>query len=180
MAETSQAPAAPVRARRNRVEAPPAAPPPAAETPRQVEAEAGPVNPAQTRKPFGKRIQKLDNTPLAGFHCHWFNDYPGRIQAAKEAGYEHILDRDGKPQMRITGVAPPDQGGGGMRSYRMKIPIEWYEEDQKAKRDRDEEKMKQIRHGVVANTRPGEDGFYQPVNKAGTLGADIRMGNRKP
>ena len=124
------------------------------------------------RKPFGARNQRLDNSERPGYHRHWFNDYPGRIQAALEAGYTHVKDKAGKNMCRLVGTA---EGGGGLNAYRMEIPLEWYEADQKAKQARDEAKMDQIRRGIVAGVAPGEDGAYRPMNKAGSLGADIKM-----
>ena len=82
------------------------------------------------RKPFGARAQRLENPPIANYQCYWFNDLPGRIERAKEAGYEHVLDKDGKPVKKVVGVA---EGGGGLVAYRMKIPAEFYQADQEAK-----------------------------------------------
>jgi hypothetical protein len=44
------------------------------------------------RKPFGSMSLKLDYPQRDGFHRHWFNDIPGRIGRAQEAGYEHVKD----------------------------------------------------------------------------------------
>jgi hypothetical protein len=35
--------------------------------------------------------------PIPGYLCHWFRDDPARIEAAKAAGYEHVLDASGEP-----------------------------------------------------------------------------------
>jgi hypothetical protein len=82
------------------------------------------------RKPFGMRRQRLQNPPIPGFQCRWINDRPGRIDYAKECGWEHVLDSEGRPVKSVVGVA---EGGGGLIAYRMKVPLEWYEEDQAAK-----------------------------------------------
>lgn len=171
--------AAPVRARRGRpsaAEAPaiePAAPVVAGEG-----AAEGPVEipTPRVRKPFGARTQKLDNSERPGFHRHWFNDKGNRIEDALAAGYTFVNDRHGKKMSHVVGVA---EHGGGITAYRMEIPLDWYDEDQRKKVAIDEAKMNQIKHGVVAGVIPGEDGAYRPVNKSGTIGADIRIGNRK-
>lgn len=172
--------ATPVRARRGR---PPAAEAPAPAAPVAVSgvvvADAptdAPVAP-RVRKPFGARTQKLDNSERLGYHRHWFNDKGNRIRDAQEAGYSFVLDHAGKKMTHIVGVA--EAGGGGITAYRMEIPLEWYDEDQRKKVAAGEEKMNQIKHGIVAGVVPGEDGAYRPVNKSGTVGADIRIGNRK-
>ena len=170
--------ATPVRARRTRAE--PSAPTvePISPVPVVSDAESmpGPVSAQRARKPFGARAHKLDNSERPGFHRHWFNDWPGRIQTALEAGYTHVKDVEGKNMCRVVGT---QEHGGGLTAYRMEIPIEWYNEDQAAKEAREMEKMEQIRRGKVADVVPGQDGAYVPMNKSGTRGADIRMNNRK-
>src|SRR5262245_29732458 len=72
-----------------------------------VAQDAGPNPPARrVRIPFGTRQQRLDNTPIPGFQCYWVNDVPGRVDRAKRAGYEHVLDETGSPVKEIVGVAP--------------------------------------------------------------------------
>lgn len=177
--------AAPVRARR-------AGRPPAAETPAPTPAVTAVAAPAsapvaadgqadapvapRVRKPFGARKYKLDNSQRPGFSRHWFNDVGNRIRDAQEAGYNFVLDHAGNKMTHIVGKA---EGGGGIVGYRMEIPSDWYEADQAAKVAVNEEKMNQIKHGIAGGAVPGEDGAYRPVNQAGTLGADIRIGTRK-
>ena len=132
-----------------------------------------PERPANfVRKPFGSRNQKLDNSERPGFHRHWFNDRGSRIQDALAAGYTFVMTADGRKMSRTVGVA---EQGGGQAAYRMEIPLEWFNEDQKAKEDRNRAILDQIRNGVAAGVTPGQDGAYQPVNKSGTIGADIKM-----
>lgn len=120
---------APVRARKP-MTAPQQAPAqPVAADP--VAAPAETLAPAQgARRPFGARRQRLENPPIPGFQCYWFNDIADRIGEAKEAGYEHVTDASGKPVCKVVGVM---EGGGALKAYRMKLPIEFYEQDQAAK-----------------------------------------------
>lgn len=126
-----------------------------------------------TRKPFGSHVQKLKYPDRPGFHRHWFNDTPGRISRALEAGYKHVQGADGKNVARTVGVAAQ---GGGQTAFLMEIPIQWWKEDQAVKdRARDELDAK-IRRGVIAGSTPGQDGVYLPQNQAGGVGPDIKFG----
>jgi hypothetical protein len=110
----------------------------------------------RARIPFGTRQQRLDNTPIPGFQCYWVNDVPGRIDRAKRAGYEHVLNEDGTPKREVVGVAPTS---GPLYAYRMKLPIEFYNEDMAAKEapraQVDRDMRKNIKEGgYVAENRP--------------------------
>lgn len=122
-----------------------------------------------TRKPFGSMDQKLAWPPIKGHHLHWFNDIPGRLDRAKEAGYEHVKDADGKTVSRIVGSASE---GGGLRAYLMKIPQEWYDEDMKLEQKRIDELDGDLRRGRVAGEglnqkHDGAEKFY--VGKQGIV-----------
>lgn len=108
------------------------------------------------RKPFGSQDQKLAYAARQGFHRHWFNDLPGRIDAALEAGYTHVEDKDGRKVKRVVGVAP---GGGSLDAYLMEIPEEWFQEDMKRQQTVVDQTDDAIRSGAVAGT-PGKDGRY--------------------
>ena len=68
----------------------------------------------------------------------WVNDVPGRIAAFKEGGYEVVtsdnevgdktVDRGSKLGSAITKSV-----GGQITAVLMRIPKEWYDEDQEAK-----------------------------------------------
>jgi hypothetical protein len=111
----------------------------------------------RVRVPFGTKQQRLDNTPIPGFQCYWVNDIPGRVERAKRAGYEHVTDEDGSPVKEVVGVSPT---GGPLHAYRMKLPIEFYQEDMEAKEKPraqvDEEMRKAIKNdgGYAAQGRP--------------------------
>ena len=81
-----------------------------------------------TRRPFGTMQLKLAHEIRKGFHGHWFNDIPGRVARALEAGYEHVQDKEGKNVSRVVGTA---EGGGALTAFLMQIPEEWYQEDMK-------------------------------------------------
>lgn len=67
------------------------------------------------------------------------NDTGDRIQAFKDAGYEMVLAKDVRVgDKRINSAAPEGSYaqvsvGAGQKAFVMKVPKEWYEEDQQAK-----------------------------------------------
>ena len=121
----------------------------------EIQAETPRRNP--NRKPFGAMEQKLAYPEREGFHRHWFNDTPGRIQRAQEAGYNHVQDSDGKNVQRNVGVA---EGGGALVAFLMEIPLEWYQEDMKLQQDQRDETENAIKRGQF-ESKEG-DGRYIP------------------
>lgn len=114
----------------------------------------------KARKPFGQHVQKLAFEPEPGFRHYWFiDDGRGRIDRAKEAGYEHVTDKEGQPVRQPTGVTDV---GTPQISYLMKIPQEWFEEDMAAQQRRIDEIDDSIRRGEDAEGKPGIDGRYVP------------------
>lgn len=118
------------------------------------------------RKPFGSLEQKLAYPEREGFHRHWFNDVPGRVSRALEAGYEHVKDNEGKNVCKNVGTA---EGGGPLVGYLMEIPEEWYLQDQAAQQEQIDSVEETIRRGEF-ESKPG-DGRYVPKQ-----GISIRSG----
>lgn len=93
------------------------------------------------RVPMGRRniltVNGLKDTDE--FHYHWFNDNGDRLHKCREAGYEFVLKSGltagdatietarGTDSIMKKGV------GGGQIAYLMKIPLEFYKQDQAAK-----------------------------------------------
>lgn len=125
--------------------------------------EAGPARP--NRKPFGSMQLKLAHEIRQGFHGHWFNDVPGRVDRAKDAGYEHVKDKNGKEVKRVVGTA---EGGGALTAYLMEIPEEWYQEDMKAEQAHIDEKEEMMRRGKLDAPEKGY---------VGQQGITIKTGN---
>lgn len=92
-----------------------------------------------------KRIPLSGKQPLAvrgkesGFHYRIVNDIDDRVLAFTEAGYEVVRGTDATVgDKRVD--APTAEGsvkqisvGGGDKAILMRIPQEWYDEDQDAK-----------------------------------------------
>jgi hypothetical protein len=125
----------------------------------------------ENRKPFGSQTQKLAYKKREGYHHHWFNDVPGRIAAAKEAGYTHVIDETTqKPIQMVVGTT---QQGGPLTGFLMEIPEEWFQEDMQKQQDAVDEKEETIRRGQVEATDPRDrDGRFRNVAQGRKI--DIR------
>lgn len=89
-----------------------------------------------------KRATSKNRGPLAvrgkedGFHYRFVNDVDDNVQSFKEGGYQIVQDKDvsiGDKRVDIPsadGSAKLVSVGGGMKSVLMRIPQEWYDEDQ--------------------------------------------------
>lgn len=112
------------------------------------------------RIPFGAHEQRLHLEKREGFHRHWFNDRPGRVQRAEAAGYAFVLDTNGKPETRPVGVR---EGGGGLIAYAMEIPQELYDEDFLAGQKVVDDIDASIKQGKLAAKEP--DARYTPAGR---------------
>jgi hypothetical protein len=97
--------------------------------------------PKKERIPLGVPRKKLDATPIPGYHLHWVNDYPGRVQEAIDGGYEFVHADETKVNNFVTqgnsdlgtlvkrrvGV---DEKGDGLFAYLMKIDEDLWMDDQ--------------------------------------------------
>lgn len=138
--------------------------------------------PARKRHAFGTAQSKLavENTD-PNFHYHWINDVPGRIDEAMAGGYEFVkreevsllpgvTPRNSAPGDQVSAIVGKNEDGTALRAYLMKIPLEWYEENQKIIQDRVNLTDAAIREGrVTADTNSSK--FY---HKSG----DIKMQNK--
>lgn len=122
----------------------------------------------KAREPFGGAEYKMNAPKRPGYHLHWFNDRPGRVDRAKRAGYEHVLDERGSPVSMVVDTQPGI--GGGMLAYAMEIPEELWREDMKAAQKKIDVTEDAIRRGVY-NQKP-QDHRYVP-----RTGINIRRGN---
>lgn len=120
------------------------------------------------RKPFGTWDQKLSYPSREGFHRHWFNDEPGRIIRARDAGYEQVHDPNGRPVSTVVGIG---RGGQPLVAFLMEIPEEYFREDMLAQENVVHDLLTQIGRGD--HSRPtGEDGSRR---YAGSTRGDIKI-----
>lgn len=128
--------------------------------PRLREREPEPV---RERVPFGTVEQTLAYPNRPGYRRYWFNDTPGRINRAKQAGYSHVIDPDtGNPVARITGQT---EKGDGQNSFLMEIPMEWYQEDMERQAQERERALNDIRNGRAG--QGADDNRYIPQSRGG-------------
>ena len=85
------------------------------------------------------------------------NDVGGRVDMFKEAGYEMVLDKDVKVGDRRVNSASAEGSNAqvavdksGTKAFVMRIPKEWYEEDQKAKQERVNELEQTIKKDALS------------------------------
>jgi hypothetical protein len=93
----------------------------------------------------------LTSAERDGYKRYWFNDTMGRIDAAKRAGWTHVLDEeantsDVKAQSEsqfgsaICQVTNRDPNASSHKSYLMEIPIDFFNEDYEAQQKLIDEK----------------------------------------
>lgn len=109
------------------------------------------------RIPFGSPKQRLKNPGDPNFMYRIFNDNwrkePDRIMRAKAAGYEVV---EGHESITV-GV---NDDGTSINGVLMKIPIDWYTDDQNEKQKVNDQIDEEIRRGTLQAKR--EDKRYVP------------------
>lgn len=120
------------------------------------------------RKPLGTPRQRLSATVPKGMVARWFNDWPGRISDALEAGYRFIGE-DGKEAENRKGAKKDRVGvnedGSPLMSYLMAIPQEWYDEDQAAKQAEVDKHEHTIKRGNIRGAAPQDGQSYYVPNE---------------
>lgn len=155
--------------------------------------QANPANepdkatPQRTRIPMSLPIQKLAAPDIPGYHCHWMRDEPQRIAQALRAGYEWVTpdevelndfgiangpDDSGNQDLgsRVSYVSGRNESGGAQRLYLMKLPLEFWEQDQKALGQRQEDIAAQLR---------GDKGFYERGQEGSEANSRYSRGEQK-
>jgi len=120
------------------------------------------------RIPMSVPKAKLAVPDISGYHCHWINDYAGRIMQAHQGGYEFVSedeaminnfslgtasDLSGNTDMgsRVSVVVGKNEDGTALRAYLMKIRNEWFAEDQAVAQERVDAVDQQIKRGRVGS-----------------------------
>lgn len=155
------------------------------------------VNPANTpvktkaepdRIPMSAPVQRLQTVDLPGFHTHWMRSTPERIQQALRAGYTFVQDEE--VQLNYKGLASSPLGGGNsdlgsqvsvpagrtddqgqtVRLILMKLPLDLWDQDQKAMDNRQDKIAEALRSGQIGreNSPSGTDQAerYIPQNSS--------------
>lgn len=112
------------------------------------------------RTPLGAPRPKMGAKPIPGHQQRWVNDDGTRLMDAQNAGYEYVTDERGRKISRPVGSG---ENGKPMTAHLMKIPDEFYEEDQAAKQaelDKIDNSIK--RGGIKGADQQDANGFYVP------------------
>lgn len=123
---------------------------------------------SRTRIPMSVPHQKLAVPDIPGYHMHWMRGAPDRIQQALAAGYQFVekdevmlnsfgladsADSDGGTDLgtRVSIVAGGEVDGSGqaVRMYLMKLPREWWEDDQVALGKRSDQLAAALKGGKI-------------------------------
>ncbi|HMZ55836.1 MAG TPA: hypothetical protein PLT48_13370 [Nitrospira sp.] len=118
------------------------------------------------RIPFGVPQSRL-NVPLQipGYHLHFINDSPGRLQQAQLGGYTFVAPSEiglsgAETQYKV--LAGRNEDGSAMYAYLMKIELEFYEEDQRFHQKTVDQFDEAIRRGKIEER--GNENRYGKMN----------------
>lgn len=138
-------------------------------------------------KPVIPRVTRETRIPVNGardiltvkdkdpnFEYRWVIDRPGRLENFRQAGYEVVTDNNEVGQKAVDSQTKLGSAitttRGGVTLVLMRIPKEWYDEDQLAKQEKvdlQEQAMQEdLRQGgfpaAQRGGRSGERGSYTP------------------
>lgn len=127
------------------------------------------------RIPLGRPRMKLNVKPREGYHRHWINDTPGRLEDAVNGGYSFVrneivgqggdVSQVGGLDDRVSRVVGVAADGGPLRAYLMEMPQDMYEADQRAKMADIALTEDEIKRGVKGREVAGVEGenIYTPA-----------------
>ena len=112
-----------------------------------------------SRTPLGARNRLSFSNLDPNFVYRVINATDDRLERAQEAGYEFVESKQRLGDPDVMDAAPLGANvskpvGGGTTGYLMRIPREFYEEDQKAKADR----INEIENATKPDRQKGEYG----------------------
>lgn len=114
---------------------------------------------------------------LEGHHYTWVNDTPGNIQSFLKRGYSYVLksttgkvgdhtsDMNNDLGSVVSQWVGKDQTGQAMRGYLLKIPLDWYLEDQEAFIAHGKKFDEEIRGGKILETKDEQGLSYRVKEK---------------
>jgi len=122
-----------------------------------------------------KRVPLKDQNVIfasqkAGFKRRVVADRPGRLRAFETAGYTFVYKKD-EPDYQSYGSSRDETGGkvtfhlgNGEIGYLMEIPLELWEEDQRAKQADIDERMRVIESASLESANPRDrNKFYGKI-----------------
>ena len=130
--------------------------------------------PERKRIPMSVALRKLEVPELPGYHLHWFLE--SRVPRAIQGGYTLVQDGEVPINQRSVGtdslisgngdlgggvkiVGGTAEGGGAEYLVLMKIPQEWFDEDQAALRNRHNDTIGSIFKGeeILGSEKDAEE-----------------------
>lgn len=131
-----------------------------------------PVRQRRNRGAFNGTRGKLQvGNQIPGYHLYFFNDEPGRIQAALDAGWEfvspeevgykssNVTNRNVDLGSRVSVLGGKNDQGIAIQQVLLKIKQEWWEEDQADIQQRNDKTDAAIRKGKGGSSID-TTGFY--------------------
>jgi hypothetical protein len=108
------------------------------------------------RTPLAARNRLTFRGKDPGFVYRYINDTEDRLERAREAGYEFVVSDESPGDKRVAeatkmGAKVSKQVGGGTTAFLMRIPKEYYEDDQKAKTSKINELEKSLKPNKTQN-----------------------------
>lgn len=152
------------------------------------------------RIPMSVPVQKLECPDIPGYHLHWFNGTPERIQRALDGGYEFVDERETKvnnvglgsestrsgntdmgSRVSVIGGSEIGRDGQPIRLVLMKIKQEWWDEDQQLVEQRSAQTAAALTGGMIGSENDsGGDSNKRYVDKARTQIPDFFKPKHKP
>jgi len=85
---------------------------------------------------YGNKLSFTNNDPAYSYRL--VNDTPGRLDLFLRAGWEFTYEAEREDSKRAAEASAPDSrisvdAGNGLRAYRMRIPVKFFNEDQTSK-----------------------------------------------
>lgn len=119
------------------------------------------------RVPFGIARTKLAvDQQIEGFHLHWVNDTPGRLGQALAGDYSFVepaeIGLEDTRENKVMLLVGTQEDGSPMNAYLMKIPLEFYYDDQTAGQSPLDQIDNAIRGGQLSAPGDSSEGRYVP------------------
>lgn len=117
---------------------------------------------------IGNFNTRLSARQIPGFEIRWVNDIEGRLENFLGRGWDHVTQGEQgiqqestDPGTKVSRVVGSLASGEPMRAFLLKIPKEWYLEDQKKESAERGKTDQAIRRGLL-NTN-SKDKRYRPT-----------------
>ena len=129
-----------------------------------VKDEVKVTKPARNKRiPFGVPQTKLGVEVLIdGFHLHWVNDEGSRLFQAEQGGYQFVEPKEvgitNERENRVVVLVGTKSDGTPLHAYLMKIPMEYFLEDQQHLQGHLDQIDRAIRTGKFEE-KPGESRY---------------------